>query len=195
MKFKLHSLRRLTQKLNNMKSSFLTFVILLVALVVVWFFTRSAKRVAVSTVDGSLSFLGLANMPIGLRNNNPLNIRISSNPWKGKLTNRPPGTHPAFEAFQDVYYGIRAAIVNLRTHYKRGNTTLLQLINIWAPPADKNDTPAYVKFVSERTGIPPAAAFSWEKENVVKIITAMSAMENGTDTIKFEHVRRAWDMV
>lgn len=40
--------------------------------------------------------------PRGIRNNNPMNLRISSNAWRGKI----PGTDKSFETFIDPEHGI-----------------------------------------------------------------------------------------
>lgn len=48
--------------------------------------------------------------PRGIRNNNPLNIRKGNN-WKGE---RPNQTDPAFEEFESMEMGIRAAIKLIR---------------------------------------------------------------------------------
>lgn len=81
-------------------------------------------------------------LPRGIRNNNPLNIRISSNKWIGKAT---PSTDPAFEQFDTIEHGIRAAFCIIRTYIiKHGCRTVHDLITRWAPAADGNNVEAYV---------------------------------------------------
>ena len=58
-------------------------------------------------------------LPRGIRNNNPLNIRLNpDNRWQGKV---PPkhNSDGAFEQFHDPIMGLRAAAVLLIAHYDR----------------------------------------------------------------------------
>jgi hypothetical protein len=58
-------------------------------------------------------------LPRGIRNNNPLNIRLNpDNRWQGRV---PPkhNSDGAFEQFEDPIMGLRAAAVLLITHYRR----------------------------------------------------------------------------
>ena len=54
----------------------------------------------------------------GYRNNNPLNLRISSNKWKGKVP-ASQNTDGAFEQFETMAYGFRAALKNLQTYINK----------------------------------------------------------------------------
>ena len=49
----------------------------------------------------------------GIRINNPLNIRIAGNPWKGKVT---PSRDNAFETFKAPEWGFRAGAILLRNY-------------------------------------------------------------------------------
>ena len=58
-------------------------------------------------------------LPRGIRNNNPLNIRlVPDNRWQGRV---PPkhNSDSTFEQFDDPIMGLRAAAVLLITHYDR----------------------------------------------------------------------------
>lgn len=82
-------------------------------------------------------------IPRGLRNNNPLNIRIGNN-WLGE---RPPRecSDDQFEEFVAMVYGLRAAFCIIRRyirHYHRN--TIRLIIRSWAP-AHENDTLSYVQ--------------------------------------------------
>lgn len=82
-------------------------------------------------------------MTRGERNNNPLNIRKGSN-WKG-LVKTPE--EKQFCVFSSILYGIRAALVLLRTYkYKYHCVTISQIISRWAPPSE-NDTQKYIDMV------------------------------------------------
>lgn len=80
---------------------------------------------------------------LGIRNNNPCNIRTGSN-WIGLDT-----TYKGeFCRFRNVVWGIRAVIYLIRKyHYKYGLKTVEEIINRWAPPQDNNNTSAYIEYV------------------------------------------------
>ena len=116
-------------------------------------------------------------LPRGYRNNNPLNIRISSNAWKGKV---PQNTDGAFEQFVDMTYGYRAALATMRTYIKKyGCNTVEKIINRWAPPSE-NNTLAYIKHVCENAGLTPDTIVARDdKDTLTKMAYAMSIIENG----------------
>lgn len=115
-------------------------------------------------------------LPRGLRNNNPLNIRIG-NVWLGEVS-KP--TDPSFEQFVHIDYGLRAAFVLIRryiNHYRR--TTIPQIIAAWAPAAENNVT-AYVDRVVQLSGIPIDQQLRFEnKEQMVALVAAMAHVECG----------------
>ena len=91
----------------------------------------------------------------GMRNNNPLNIIKSEKiNWQGEVK---PSTDPNFAQFETLEYGLRAAFKLLQTYYtKHGCKTITQIISRWAPETE-NQVVAYIKAVSQRTGIAPDA--------------------------------------
>lgn len=115
-------------------------------------------------------------LPRGIRNNNPLNIRIG-NVWLGEVTDP---TDPNFEQFQSMIYGVRAGFVLLRryiNHYHR--TTIPQVISAWAPVCE-NDTTRYIDKVSEVSGISLDTQLNFfDKDQMVKLVDAMILVENG----------------
>ena len=155
----------------------------------------SQSGLATSSGGGSvatLSYLGRAGLPKGMRNNNPGNIRLSNNAWQGKI---PPSqnTDGAFEQFQTYAYGIRAMIKNLLSYYNSGLNTLQSIIYKWAPPADANDSAAYVNFVAMRTGLYPTQSLDLRNETTMrKVVMAMSEMENGSPAVTAEQFNYAW---
>ena len=98
-----------------------------------------------------------SKLPRGLRNNNPLNIRLSKDRWQGQ---RPPSASPegekVFCQFTEMKWGWRAAFVILcRTYYKKyGLKTISDIIYRWAPPKE-NNTAAYIRRVSDYISIGP----------------------------------------
>ena len=89
-------------------------------------------------------------VPRGMRNNNPLNIRIGNN-WLGER-NPADCDDPDFEQFTSMIYGLRAAFCILRRyirHYHR--CTVAQIISSWAP-SNENATSKYIEFGCKKMG-------------------------------------------
>lgn len=117
-------------------------------------------------------------MPRGYRNNNPLNIRISSERWKGKVL---PNTDGEFEQFQDIAYGYRAALATMRTYItKYGLDSVSKIISRWAPAKDNNNTLGYIRDVCNFTGLTPDTVVDRnDKDTLTKMAYGMSLVENG----------------
>lgn len=115
-------------------------------------------------------------VPRGIRNNNPLNIRIG-NVWLGEVDNP---TDPNFEQFVSMEYGLRAAFVLLRRyirHYKR--QTITDIITAWAP-ASENHTQKYIDTVSSLMGTSPDAPLLYEDvDAMTRLVDAMVYVECG----------------
>ena len=130
-------------------------------------------------------------LPRGIRNNNPLNIRIGSN-WLGEVE-RP--TDNQFEQFKDMKYGLRAGFILLRRYIERYNLcTVYDIISRWAPSFE-NDTAIYVEVVSKRMGISPLEKMSFgDRKKMVALVDAMIFVECGT-TINNALIDEAYTMV
>lgn len=113
-----------------------------------------------------------ASMPIGLRNNNPLNLRFAGQ----------DGAEPGeggFARFPTVEAGLSAAQRQLGLYASRGVNTLRGAISRWAPPSE-NNTDAYVTRVAQATGIDPDAPINLADPAVTqRIIPAMAQVELG----------------
>lgn len=114
--------------------------------------------------------------PRGIRNNNPLNIRIG-NTWLGEVPNP---TDSEFEQFVSVRYGLRAAFVILRRYIKRyGRNTPAKIIRAWAP-AVENNTQRYIEVVCKRSLIAPDEVIDYaDKKTMVRLVKAMAFVECG----------------
>lgn len=118
--------------------------------------------------------------PRGIRNHNPLNIRLNpANRWQGRV---PPerNTDGAFEQFTDPVWGIRAGAVLIIAHYdRRGADTIRELVRIWAPESE-NDTEAYAAFVARESGFGADEKLDFHRaEHLRPVLLAMIRMENG----------------
>lgn len=128
----------------------------------------------------------------GMRNNNPLNIRIG-NTWLGERDSR-ECTDGEFEEFCELKYGLRAGFCILRRyirHYHRD--TLRKIIASWAPPVE-NRTETYINFVAERVGIDPGATIDYaDADTMCRIVQAMCKMECG-ETIDYTLIRDVYNV-
>lgn len=116
--------------------------------------------------------------PRGLRNNNPLNIRLApDNPWQGEVR---PSQDKSFCQFRTMAYGYRAAMKLLRNYRERyGLNTIRGIIGRWAPP-EENDTEAYIEAVCRYSGIDANRRLNLhEKRTLTALVAAMSRVENG----------------
>jgi hypothetical protein len=123
----------------------------------------------------------MATIPRGLRNNNPGNIRNSSDNFVGEMQ---PSTDSSFKQFVDMAHGYRAMFVMLNTYINKGYNTIAKIINRWAPSSDGNNTESYITNVSNRTGINRNQILTPDNgEEIIKIVAAMSKSENGIDAV------------
>ena len=115
-------------------------------------------------------------IPRGIRNNNPLNIKIG-NTWLGEVDNP---TDPIFEQFVSMKYGIRAAFIILRRYIRRyKKDTINSIISTWAPESE-NHVNAYIGNVVKFTDIEPDVPITYEdKTTMCKLVAAMIRVECG----------------
>lgn len=128
------------------------------------------------------------DLPRGLRNRNPGNIRRSTVRYKGETE----GCDTAFKTFRSMAWGYRAMFVLLHTYRVRYRiATLHGMIARWAPPSE-NDTGAYLRTVARQSGIDPDAAIDTrDRPTMTRIVAAMSHVENGTAAHE-EEVTEGW---
>ena len=121
-------------------------------------------------------------IPRGIRNNNPLNIRVG-NVWLGEVPNP---TDNEFEQFVSMFYGLRAGFILLRRYIRRYHlTTVPDIISRWAPNSE-NNTVKYIDTVCQISGIAPDTQMKYEdEETLVNLVDAMILVECG------QHVDRA----
>jgi hypothetical protein len=113
--------------------------------------------------------------PRGYRNNNPLNIRHSTDVFQGEIK----GNDKSFKTFSTMPYGYRAAFVTLATYLSRGQNTIEKIIAKWAPPIE-NDTEKYIANVVKWSGVPRNKELTAaDGADYILIVTAMSFVENG----------------
>ena len=88
--------------------------------------------------------------PVGLRQHNPGNIRLSAkNKWQEAL---PPQPGDEFVRFKAPQWGIRAIAKIIINYDKRGISSPYDFAKTWAPPTE-NDTDAYAAHIAQALGV------------------------------------------
>lgn len=130
--------------------------------------------------------------PRGLRNNNPGNLRLSGDRWKGL---RPVQTDKEFFQFTDMRYGYRAMFITLRNYRKKhGLKTLSLMIGRYAPSTE-NDTRAYLSSVCGELQVPTTYEPDVDdKGTMCRLAAAMSRVENGVPAVMAD-IEAGWDMI
>lgn len=132
-------------------------------------------------------------LPRGLRNNNPGNIRNSDAiDWKGEVFLKKDND---FEEFEDIEHGYRAMFILVRNYIlKHGLNTIRGIISRYAPNHE-NHTENYIDIVSDRSGIGADDVISADnREIMIRIIAAMSYVENGRDAVMSD-VIAGWNLL
>lgn len=134
--------------------------------------------------------------PRGIRNNNPLNIRVGNN-WQGE---REVKTDREFEEFKSMTMGIRAGFKILKKYMSGYNglttkfNTIEKIVRRWAPESE-NNTKAYIDRVSQLTGISPHQKISFDQRSfMVAIVDAMIQVECG-QSVDRATIESAYDLV
>lgn len=120
---------------------------------------------------------------IGIRNNNPGNIRrVKGTTWEGQA----PTQSGSFVKFLEPKWGIRA-IARVLITYADGRKardgskidTVREIIERWAPP-NENDTDAYAKHVASRLNVKPDDALSIKEPAIMReLIESIILHETG----------------
>ncbi|MEQ8605167.1 MAG: structural protein [Marivibrio sp.] len=118
-------------------------------------------------------------LPRGIRNNNPGNIRHSPTKWRGQLADQ--SADDAFVQFEHPIYGLRAMARILMTYQrKHGLKTIRAIVNRYAPPVE-NDTDAYARHVAKEiaVGLDYEIDLAAEREAFATVLRTMVRHENG----------------
>jgi hypothetical protein len=118
------------------------------------------------------SYIGRDDLPPGLRNNNPGNLRPGSN-WLGKV-----GTTGGFLVFSDITWGLRAMAIVIRNDIKKGLNTIRLYIGSYAP-ASENPTDSYISRVASATGINADTVLVPDVDTLRSLMKAQIAVEVG----------------
>lgn len=114
-----------------------------------------------------------ADLPRGIRNNNPGNIEDVGIKWRGRI-----GGDGRYVIFDTAVNGLRAMALEIYDSIERdGDNTIEALVTQWAPPTE-NQTRAYIESVSQQTGIAPTTELVYRRD-VAKLMRAITRHENG----------------
>lgn len=129
-------------------------------------------------------------IPRGLRNNNPGNIRITKDKWKGL---RPVQEDKEFFQFSDMKWGYRALIRTLQNyHCLHGCRTIADYINRWAPEHE-NNTSGYISRVCKEMQVPTTYVPDVEdKTTMCAFAAAISQVENGVPAVMSD-IEAGWE--
>jgi len=133
------------------------------------------------------------SQPLGVRNNNLLNIKYSDgNNWQGQT-----GESSGFVVFESRAMGLRAAMKLLRRYYAGyGLKSVQTIIDRWAPDSE-NDTSGYAAFVAAELSMDVSSEignFLPLNEGVwIRMVVAMCKMENGEGHLEFNEVKSVYE--
>lgn len=147
--------------------------------------------------DGSaIDFRDRTDLPRGMRNNNPGNIVIAGNDWRGKVPVA-QNTDKKFEQFETYQYGIRAMIVLLKNYIDRyGLKTLSSIITRWC--SGGCDLNVYMQVMTQVTGYTANQPLTANRETLKRLVRGIAQVEQGQDgsELIIDNVfNRAWELL
>jgi hypothetical protein len=131
-------------------------------------------------------------IPRGIRNNNPFNVKMSIQGWKGKkYLDNADGT---FEQFDTMVNGIRCGLIILRTYIEKYKLhTIEEIIKRFAPSSE-NNTEAYIRAVCRDSGFDRDTILFFDLEDILPIAKAIIKHENGgLHGITNKQINEAWE--
>ncbi|CAI1698875.1 Uncharacterised protein [Serratia fonticola] len=132
---------------------------------------QSDLQAASEPFESVINYGQPGNNAIGLRNNNPGNLRAAPNST---------GKNGGFSTFASPQDGLAALSRQLQLYGDRGNNTLNGIIHTYAPRSE-NKTQSYIDAVSKNTGFNPSDRLNLQSPEVLeKLIPAIIKHENGT---------------
>lgn len=136
-----------------------------------------------TTISDTVSS-ALGKPPIGIRINNPGNLREVGIKWQGKAVDQTPGQSAvsgAYTVFDTPLAGMRAMIINLKNQYIRhGLNTVRGIIEKYAPPSDNNPTEKYVQNVAAWLSVSPNAELDMtSRDTIYSFSQAIIRQEHG----------------
>jgi hypothetical protein len=130
----------------------------------------------------------MTRTPLGIRNNNPGNLRSTKQYWKGQVGEDSSG----FAVFSEALWGIRAMVLQLlRYQDTYGLRSPLRIISRWAPPSE-NKTLTYAKYIAEGFGADLEYELDlWNPWTMEKLVNLIITYENGQNPYPQEIIQGA----
>lgn len=146
----------------------------------IFFYTNRENRKKPSGEGGEKVIAHNKNMPLGIRLNNPGNLRPTGEKWNG-LVGIYTNENGQYLEFSTPHYGVRAAARNLVNQQRIHNLrTIESILTKWAPASDKNHTAAYIAFVAQKSGFEATERLDLEDATTsAKLLRAIFRFENG----------------
>ena len=132
----------------------------------------------------------------GIRNNNPLNIKISKSKWVGKI--KEGKKDPVFEEFDTLVNGLRAAIKLTQNYIRRmGLNTVEEIIRRWCPDETQD---AYVSFVlsvmqKNLNGFDKNEPILWHDFDTIYVLISAMAWQESRMKVDRATFYEAWQAV
>lgn len=121
----------------------------------------------------------MTNLPRGIRDRNPGNVRLSQDHWLGQVF---PGVDLSFCTFDTMAHGVRCTAKILLGYQALKLNTVRKIISRWAPPIE-NDTGAYAKAVAAAIGKDADAPIILAEPVLEQLCRAIFHHENGGDYV------------
>lgn len=128
------------------------------------------------------------DIPRGIRNKNPGNIRLAGFKWVGQVEDRFQIGETSFCRFEHPIYGLRALarVLLVYHHYREASDgsvidTVEEVIDRWAPPSE-NNTDAYIAHVRDLLDVEKGEKI--DPDDLPTLVTLSQAIvkhENGSD--------------
>jgi hypothetical protein len=135
-------------------------------------------------VLGSIAQVTGAKISRGFRNNNPGNLRDTTETWRGEIGPDANG-YLMFSTLEDGLRALHRVLFNYGR--KHSLSTIRGIITRWAPAEDDNDVGAYIAHVSRETGIGPDQPVNVDSpSDMLPLAHAIVLHENGYDTTTTE---------
>ena len=147
---------------------FLYIIIPLTGIIALW---EIVKKPIGKNID-----LRSKNVPRGFKNNNPGNLKIGNNDWKGRVPTA-DNTDGLFEQFYSLVDGIRAMMKLIRNYdlYYSINT-ISGIISRYST----TDQDEYIAYVSGKLQINPNFIINVKNDyTLIRLVKAMIQFENG----------------
>lgn len=119
----------------------------------------------------------MSELPRGIRNNNPFNVKMTATVWLGEVDRNTDGV---FEQIDTPEHGLRIGMKLLKNyHIKHGINTIAKLVNRFAPSME-NDVDAYCTALEQAVGYKRDEEFNFCKpSNMIDLSKGIVRHENG----------------